>query len=665
MHYPILNDIIIIFALSLLVIFIFHRLKLPSLIGFLITGSLAGPYASGLVKSVTEVEVLAEIGVLLLLFTIGIEFSLKEIIKLKRSVFGGGSVQAILTTFLAAFVFYFSGFGLNQSIFFGFLITLSSTAIIIKLLDQRGELQTAYGKISLSILIFQDIIVVPMMFLVPILAGAGQDGEFGYGILLKAVVFIVVILVLAKYVIPWLLFQAARTKSRELFLLTIFVVCFGVVWLASLTGLSLALGAFISGLIISESEYSHQALSNILPFRDLFTSFFFVSVGMLLNVSFLLNNFVLVALLVIAIIIFKVITSVGAGFASGSDLRISLATGFILAQVGEFSFVLANSGQQYGLLSDSELQLFLSISIITMALTPFLNSAALPVAERITGLRFFRRFSPARNYETPQSGGITNHLIIVGYGVNGKNLARAAGLSGISYIVIEMNPDTVLREKKNGQPIFYGDASSREILLHAGIRDARILVIAINNPADQSGIVHTVKELNSGIHLIVRTRYLKEVNFLKSIGADEVIPEEFETSIEIFARVLENYSVPQNRIDRLIEEIRADEYKMFRSFKHIQTNDISLVLPANDIKIINLEVPQKSYLHGKTLAEIDFRNKTGINIIALRRGDQIIGNPGGATILMELDQVIISGERSCVIEAKKLLESSVIYGDTN
>ena len=346
MEVPLLSDILIIFGLSIMVLFVFNRLRIPAIVGFLLTGVLAGPYGLGLIKAIHEVEVLAEIGVVLLLFTIGMEFSLEALLRIRKSILLGGCLQVLLTilvTFVLASLQIGCTFG--ESLFIGFLVSLSSTAIVLKLLQEKAEMDSPHGQTSLAILIFQDLIVIPMMLFTPLLAGMG--GEIGQSLLIlfaKGAGVIVLVILSAKWIVPQLLYQIARTRSRELFLLTVVVLCFAIAWLTSSVGLSLALGAFLAGLIISESEYSHQALGNILPFRDVFTSFFFVSVGMLLDVGFVVENLLSVLTIVLIILTVKTIT---AGFTTvllGFPLRTALLVGLTLAQLGEFSFILARSG---------------------------------------------------------------------------------------------------------------------------------------------------------------------------------------------------------------------------------------------------------------------------------------------------------------------------------
>lgn len=643
MDMTLLNDIVVIFGLSIAVIFIFHKIKIPPIIGFLITGIFAGPYGLGLVSSVHEVELLSEVGILLLLFTIGIEFSIKELLKLKKPVLIGGTLQVVVTIVVVMLIAGSFAENTGELVFFGFITALSSTAIILKLYVEKGEIDSPHGRTALAILIFQDIIVVPMMLLTPLLAGSG--GSLWHELLLltgKAVLVVAVVFAGAKYIVPAALLQIARTRSRELFLISIIVICFGIVWFTSSIGLSLALGAFLAGLIISESEYSHQALANILPFRDVFTSFFFVSIGMLLNLQYFFDNIWLVLLLSAGVIIIKSFVASGAVLSLGYPIRTALITGIGLGQVGEFSFILAKTGQQYGFIQGDIYQAFLSVSITTMAATPFLISGAPAIAALASKIPMPEKWKN-ENFSGANidSRGLNDHLVIIGYGVNGTNLAKAALAADIPYIIVDMNPDRVRKEAAKGEKIIYGDASNYEIVELTNIHKARIAVVAINDAAATQRIVKNIKDLNPNVYLIVRTRYVTEISRLHSLGADEVIPEEFETSVEIFARVLTKYMIPRNEILTFIENVRAQNYKMLRNLPEDVTPFRGFKIQFPELEINTFTVNESCKLAGKTLGEIDFRKKCGVTILAITRDEKVISNPGADTILNKNDIIYI------------------------
>ena len=649
MELVLLKDILIIFVLSTIVVFVFYRLNIPAIIGFLITGIIAGPFGLGLVQSVHEVEILAEIGILLLLFTIGIEFSFQEILSLKRSVLIGGGFQVgltILATLVLGILFFTSGF--SDLIFFGFLITLSSTAIIIKVYTDRSELNTPHGRTALAILIFQDIIVVPMILFTPILAGESGNPISSILILfVKAAGIIVFVIVSTKYIVPNILYQITQTKSRELFLLTIFVICFGIVALTFWLGLSLALGAFIAGLIISESEYSHQALGNILPIRDAFTSLFFVSIGMLLNFEFVISNLVWIFGGTIGVILLKSLIAIPIIMLLGFPLRTAILSGLALGQIGEFSFILAKSGMEFGFFVDDLYQKFLGVSIFTMALTPFLIKGAPLLADSLT------EFFPSWKQKDPGLSDavetkLKDHLVIVGFGINGKNIAHAARSANIPYIIIEMNPVTVRKELNNGENIFYGDATNDTILEYAHISSARIAVIAINDPTATKRILKSIKDKNPNIYAIVRTRFVREVEQLQKLGADEVIPEEFETSIEIFVRVMNKYLIPQNEIEKFVDDIRSDEYKMLRTFSVSDLTPPASQFP--ELEFCSFIVEDNSKISGKRLDRLSLRKKYNASVIAIKRGQNLISNPKPETKILPGDLVYIFTEHSKIAE---------------
>lgn len=664
MNIPLLSDIVIIFGLSIAVLWLCHRLRVPTIVGFLLTGILAGPHGLALISAVHDVEVLAEIGVVLLLFTIGIEFSLKDLLRIKKSVLLGGSLQVSLTLFAALAVARQLGLTVGESVFIGFLVSLSSTAIVLKLLQEKAEVDSPHGRTTLAMLIFQDVIIVPMMLFTPLLAGAmGNVVQSLLLLVAKGFGIILVVIVSAKWIVPSLLFHIARTRSRELFLLSVVVTCLAVAWLTSSIGLSLALGAFLAGLVISESEYSHQALGNILPFRDVFTSFFFVSIGMLLDVGFLFQQPARIALMVFSVLALKTIL---AGFATallGFPLRTTILVGLALSQVGEFSFILSETGVVYGLFTGDTYQLFLAVSILTMAATPFIMAVGPRLADVVVQWPLPRRFKlgwypPPGGNGVDRKADVKDHLIIIGFGVNGRNVARSAKVAGIPYQIIEMNPDTVRDERAKGEPIYYGDATQEAVLEHAGIEAARVLVVAISDPVATRSITALARRWNPQVHIIARTRFLQEMGPLLEVGANEVIPEEFETSVEIFTRVLTKYLIPRDDIERFIAEVRADGYEMFRSLSTESTSLSDLKLHLTDVEISTLRVDQRSPIVGKTLAQIDLRKKYGVTVLAIRRDSDILSNPDGDTTLWVDDVLVLLGSPERVAEVSSLFYAS-------
>lgn len=650
MHFPLLQDIVILLGFSVVVVFVLQRFRLPSILGFLLTGIIIGPFGFSLIENHEQVEVLSEIGVILLLFVIGMELTVKELVSIKRTVFYGGFLQVGLTVAVTTGIYLFLGFPWNEAVFIGFLFSLSSTAIVLKILQDRNEITAPHGRTALGLLIFQDIIVVPMMLFTPILAGNSTNlGQEVLMLLLKSGLIVVFTYVSARYLVPRAMYLIVRTRSKELFLLATITLCFAVAFLTASAGLSLAFGAFLAGLIISESEFSHQATSTILPLRELFISFFFISIGMLLDLDFFLQNFAVILLMVFAVFVLKgSIVAITATFLR-YPLRTVLLTGLALFQVGEFAFILSKVGLENGLLSFEMNQYFLSVSVFTMLLTPFV----IIFSEKFTSLLitpklqrpWSRIISPRQTLEEEEpEEELENHLVIVGYGINGTNVARAAKYSNIPYVILELDAQIVKQEKAKGEPILFGDAGQEHILESVQVKKARVVVVAISDPSATKTIVSNVRHISPSIYLIVRTRYVKEIETLLALGADEVIPEEFETSVEIFSRVLSNYLVPIDELESLVAKIRADNYEMFQSRKVLPRTLSSTKIP--DFKITSVRVRADSGpVVGKSIEDIHVRRKYGVTILAILRKDSMITRVMPEEKLLQNDLVFISGDQ--------------------
>ena len=661
MEYEFLKSLEVIFIASAAVILLLYKLKIPSLIGFIIAGIIIGPHGVGLIKDIHFIQILAEIGVILLLFTIGIEFSMTKLVRIKKAVLGGGGTQVLLTIVISAALTYVAIGDVNRSIFFGFMYALSSTAIVLKLLTERGEIDSPHGHTMVGILIFQDLCIVPLMLLIPALSGTGIDFIEVATKMGKAAVIIAVVLLSARWIVPALLHQVVRTKSRELFLTTIILICLGIALLTSRFGLSLALGAFLAGLVVSESEYAHQAISDILPFKDSFMGLFFVSIGMLMDIGFVIENGIVIAEVVALIFSLKIITGTFAALVIGNSLRPSILTGLGLAQIGEFSFVLAIAGKAAGLISEEYYQIFLSSSVVTMIVTPFLLNAAPSASEWIAARPLMQKLAGKRKVFEGDGAPRKrhDHVIIVGFGLNGKNLAKVLKEADIPYVVLEMNSDTVREMRKKGEPIHYGDGTGKEILHKMGVEKARLLVIAISDPISTRRIVSIARQANRDVYIIVRTRYLIEVDELKALGADEVIPEEFETSIEIFSRVLHRYSFPRNAILNMVDKIRSNSYTALRSVELPRRHLFEKYEWLPEMEIDGYRITGGSHFSDKTIKELQIRKKTGVTVIAVRRGKVVHPNPEPDFVLKEGDFILFTGDREHMNNALKYFQGEI------
>src|SRR5438034_435823 len=657
-EYHVLKDLAIIFAVSLLVILVFHRIKLPALPGFIVAGVLLGPNALGLVSDVHQVESLAKVGVILLLFTIGIEFSLSRLREMGRQVIIGGGAQVGLTVALSCVLAMALHLSWRVSLLVGFLVALSSTAIVLKGLTDKGEIDAPHGRLATGVLIFQDLCVVPMMLVLPFLAGRSGGGAGALFLALgKAVLVVISVLVLARTVVPRALAEILKTRSRELFLIVVILVGTLTALGTAAAGASLALGAFLAGLVISESDYGHQAMAELLPFRDVFISLFFVAVGMLVQLEFLREHPVLALGGVAVIMGGKALLAAVGPAVMGYSGRVALLAGLAVSQIGEFSFVLAREGRGTGLLSEGLYQTFLAVAVLTMLVTPFLlqgGPALLDGLERLVPLdRLLPGLRPGAIAVAEQP--LTDHVIVAGYGLNGRNLTAALRSIRAPYLIVELNAQTVQQARARGEPAFYGDATREEILRALGAERARMLVVAISDPAATRRMVRVGRSLNARLHIIARTRYVTEIPELGRLGADVVIPEEFENSIEIFALVLAHYNVPRSDIERLVDQIRSSHYEALRGGDGAGRLSLGDVAGIPQMAVERLRLPGDSPLVGKTLAAAGLRTQTGALVLAVARGADEIATPGPHFRLAADDVLVVVGQPPQLREAARLV----------
>ncbi|MEM1128406.1 MAG: cation:proton antiporter, partial [Bacteroidota bacterium] len=534
---PFLNEMVALFAVSVAMVYLCYRLKLVPIVGFLLAGTLIGPNALGLVYDQELVDILAEVGVILLLFTIGVEFSLDKLSRIARAIFVGGGLQVGLTVGLVTGLLVALGIDWRAAAYTGCLVALSSTAIVLGLLAERNETEAPAGKLSLAVLIFQDVTIVVMVLLVPMLAGTGGTTLDLLKVLGTAALLIAGVIVLARRVVPWILEHVARTRRQELFLLTVVAICFGTAAISAVAGVSLALGAFLAGLVVSESRYSAQALSEILPLRTVFNAVFFVSVGMLLDVRFLLQEPLLVLAAAGTVLLIKLLLTTGSILTLGYPIHIAAATGLTLAQIGEFSFVLERAGRAAGLtpagMGEAGVQTFVAVTVLLMMLTPFFVqlSAAFGRLLLQTPLRSLGQQTTAE--AAGPSDHPEDHVVIVGYGPAGQRLVRVLQDRGIPFVVVELNPTSVDAMREQGIHAIYGDSSRPHIQEIAGIEEAKLCVVVISDATGTRATIQLARYLNPTLQIIARTRFLADVEMLHDIGADIVVPEEMETTVRI------------------------------------------------------------------------------------------------------------------------------------
>jgi CPA2 family monovalent cation:H+ antiporter-2 len=652
-QYVIIKDIVIILLVSLPIIYLFKRLNIPSILGFLVAGMVIGPFGFQLIKDYQDISVMSEIGVILLMFTIGLEVSFARLMMMRKMLFYAGGLQIILTIFFTALILLLLKIPLSNAIFYGMLVSLSSTAIVLKIFQDRGELESPHGKISLVILIFQDVAIVPMLIFLPILGG--KNSLTISKIILQltyALTAVAIIVVLAKVLMPKILYQLVRLRIREAFTVGTILLLLGTAYLTHEIGLSFAIGAFLAGLILSESDYSYQITAEILPFKDVFNSIFFVSIGLLLNIKFVYDYFSLLIALTFAIIFLKAAIIIPLVKILKYPLRVALLTGLSLAQVGEFSFVLSQSGMSFNLIPINFYNAFLASSIFTMMLTPFLIKFAPILGFKINEIIHDKD-------DSLNNKRLENHVIIAGFGLNGRNLARVLKETGIKYAIIEMNPETVKDEKEKGENIIFGDVTREEILSAAGVEKASVIVFAISDPLSTKRALNQAKNLNPNVHAIIRTRYAAETDALVAEGADEVIPEEFETSLQIFSKVLEKFHIPLNIIMRQVSLLRGESYSLMRK----EISGTGSFVNLNELLAAGLTetfyVDEDNIYCGKTISQLNLRALTGATIIAIVREPNTVTNPGSNEKILPKDTLVITGTHKSVDAAIQQLSSKI------
>ena len=620
----------------------------------MLTGIIAGPHLLAIIGSSHEIELMAEIGVVLLMFTIGLEFSLKQLVKIRKTVFFGGFLQLLLTALITFLIAKAYAMDWKGALFVGFMTALSSTAVVLKLLQERSELTSNFGRTVLGILIFQDIILIPLLLFTPVLGGGEShvSRQF-YLLLLKTLLIIGLVFVGNKWLMPKLLHLIALTKNQELFFMSILFFCFSVALLTSELGMSLAFGAFLSGLMISGSEYSHNAFGNLIPFKDTFTSFFFVSIGMLLDVNFILENYILVGLTVVLVIAIKTFIAGGTAFILGHTFRGTVVVGLALCQVGEFSFILAGLGLDYAIITNYHYQLFLSVAIITMSVSPFFIHISKPFSELLLKLPLpqflVEGLFPLKQIDIPE---MENHLVLIGKDARALNLAVMVKFMNLPYVSIIFDPATVQRLQKKGETVIYGDAVNEPILKKAHVQTADVIVISVGDIITTMAILNKVRQMNHRAFIIVRAKVVDDIEELYKLGANQVIPEEFETAIELFKRVLKKLLIPRKEIEVAVAKIRDENYGLFREEEEEVKLNVLKELP--NIEIVALTIDEQSFLINKALYNLNFRKKYGVTLVALKRDNQIIDHPVKDIVFQKDDIAYILGTPEQIANAVDL-----------
>jgi CPA2 family monovalent cation:H+ antiporter-2 len=648
---PFLTETVALIVAGALIAYICFRLRLVPIIGFLVAGVLIGPNAFGLVRDQALVDATAEIGVILLLFTIGIEFSLEKLARIQRLIFGGGSLQVGLSVLATMLVLLAFGIDWRVGIFTGMLVALSSTAIVLKLLADNGETNSDHGQVGLGLLIFQDLAIVVMVLLVPVLAPGGSGGgpgEIGLA-LVKAVAIIALVLVVARRIMPKILESVAKTCSPELFLLSVIAICFGTAYLTNLAGVSLSLGAFLAGLMVSESRFSQHALSETLPLQILFSATFFVSVGMLLNVSFLLRNLPIVIAAIVAVLVIKIATTWISVRTLGYSAPVAAASALMLAQIGEFSFVLERAGREVGLYpmgaSMSGSQTFIAATVVLMVLTPLLMRTGGGISTKIVRRSQTDAMPKDENGDSlGESLAFEDHVIVGGYGQAARSLVRVLSRSGIPYVITTLSPEGANEADSEGLPVVRGDATKPFLLRHVGVDRAKMLVIADDDPAMAHRITSVARQLNPTMRIVVRTRFTEDVDDLTAAGADSVIAEELESIVQLFGDVLREYHVAPAEIEGYEEIARRDGYAELVK-EEIVADDRKFACKTGDecYDSRTVKVRPGAPIAGRKLSSLTFIGRQGLELETLRRNGVNVDLAGDQLTVQAGDELFLKG----------------------
>jgi CPA2 family monovalent cation:H+ antiporter-2 len=635
------SDIVIIVVAAFIGGIAAHKLKQPLIIGYILAGVVVGPYTGGVtVSEIHNIELLAEIGVALLLFALGLEFSLKKLKSVRNIALAGTPIQMLLTIIYGFAIGRWLGWGWGPSVWLGALVSLSSTMVILKTLMNQGFLGTLSSRVMIGMLIVQDLAVVPLMIILPQLSNPTAGLPLLGLAALKAALFLTLMILLGTRVLPYLMAYIAKWNSRELFLLAITAIGLGVGYATYLSGLSFAFGAFVAGMILSESDYSHQALSDIIPLRDLFGLLFFTSIGMLLDPSFLLKNWDTILLLVSLVVLGK-----GVIFATLTRLFrygnvVPLAVGLGLFQIGEFSFVLARTGLTTKSISIEMYSLVLSTAIISMILTPLVSGLTAPLYS--LHKRWFKH-EPLLTINLPESG-LHDHVVIAGGGRIGQHVAQVLKYLELSFVLIELDHLRVEQCKLAGFPVIYGDASQKVVLEAARIKKSCLLLVTIPAIVVAQSIVLQAKQLKPALDIIARAEGVELMKALYERGANQVVQPEFEAGLEMTRQALLHLGVPATEILRYTDTIRRDLYTPFHG-NHEEYQRITLLHSAGSLLVLNWIISdQGSTLNGRTIGELGIRSHTGASVVGVVRNGTLIPNPGPDFLFAQGDLVAVIGK---------------------
>ena len=653
-----LQLVLILLLCAVLVVVVFRSLQLPPLLGYLLVGLLTGPHALGWVADREETHILGEFGIVFLMFSIGLEFSLPKLLQMRRLVIGLGGTQVVTLMAIIALGFIAAGEGWRAALALAGILVMSSTAIVIRLMGDRRELDSAHGREAFGVLLFQDLAVVPLLVIIPALAGSGQAlaGTLGLAILKAAAILTVLLLFGPRLMRAWF-HVVARRRSHELFILNVLLITLGLAYLTELAGLSLALGAFLAGMLIAETEYRHQVEEDIKPFREVLLGLFFVTVGMQLDLRVVGREVIMVVALFALQIMLKSVVTALLSRAFGAAPGTSVRTGLALAQAGEFGLVLATLATAAGVVSAEAMQPVLASMLLTMFAAPFVIQSSDKIAMRFTRSEWMQQ-SLALHQLATQAMATERHVLICGYGRTGQALARFLEQEGFAYVALDLDPERVREAAAAGEHVVYGDGARREMLVAAGVNRAAAVVITFADTRASIVVLDHVRQLNPQVPVIVRTLDDADLDRLIAAGATEVVPETFESSLMLASHALMLLGVPVRRVVARIRRVRDERYALLRGFFHGETDEPDDPDESSQPRLHSVALSAGDHAVGQTLNQIDLgRTRAAVN--ALRHHGVRLATPNLELRLDVGDVVVLIGDADAVAAGEILLVQGV------
>ncbi|RDV24415.1 potassium transporter [Alteromonas aestuariivivens] len=639
--------------LAVINVALFKRIHLPPILAYLFAGIIAGPGVLGLFDHPEQMQLLAEIGIVFLLFSLGLEFSLPKLMAMRNLVFGVGLGQMLITTSVCSVVAMWLGLSVSAAVVIGGMLALSSTAIVIKQVAELGILNNRRTQLAISILLFQDLAVVPFLIVIPLLSESAHVSLAAVltEALVKGAFVIALLMSVGKWVLPWIFREVARTRTDELFVLTTILIALMAGGLTYTFGLSMALGAFLAGMMLGESQYRYQLEADIRPFRDILMGLFFITVGMELDLSVMISNGLWILIGVVGLMCLKVFLVRISAWLFKCDAIDAWSAGLKVCQIGEFSFVIAALATSEGVLTAEQSSMVVCMGVVSMALTPWLIEHSLSLAKKLAGQN---RHPLPDNDELPEGTQMSDHVVIAGFGRVGQSVARMLKLECIPFICIDVDPIRVYESRNAGESILFGDASQKEILHRAGVERARLVLVTFDLPTKAAQVISTSRQLATGVEVMVRIKRDYQLDNLYAAGASQVVPEMQEGSLMLISQVLHCAGVPMSRILKRVRAERKGRYDHLHGFYPGETTEISF--EAEDkLEFIHAVIltPHATCL-GKQLHELDL-NKMRVKIKGLRRDGYEVSEPEGDEVLKTGDVLVIAGKPRRVERAERYL----------